>query len=80
MTMLFEGIAKIEALGYQRMAEFGGPQPTCVTTVGGGATNEIWSCIRKTMLGVPVLTSESKEAAVGVARMALRALGTQSRP
>jgi hypothetical protein len=27
------------------------------------------------MLGVPVLTSESKEAAVGVARMALRALG-----
>jgi hypothetical protein len=32
------------------------------------------------MLGVPVLTSESKEAAVGVARMALRALGTQSRP
>jgi sugar (pentulose or hexulose) kinase len=76
---LFEGIAKIEALGYQRMAEFGGPQPTCVTTVGGGATNEIWSCIRKTMLGVPVLTSESKEAAVGVARMALRALGTQSR-
>lgn len=77
---LFEGIAKIEALGYRRLAEFGGPQPTCVTTVGGGATNEIWSHIRKTMLGVPVLTSESKEAAVGVARLALRALRTQSRP
>jgi len=77
---LLEGIARIEALGYRRLAEFGGPQPTCVTTVGGGAANRIWSRIRATMLGVPVLTSESEEAAVGVARLALRALRAQSRP
>jgi D-ribulokinase len=74
---LFEGIANIEALGYRRLAELGGPQLTCVATVGGGAANEIWGRIRATALGVPVLMSESDEAAVGVARLALRALGAQ---
>ena len=74
---LFEGIANIEALGYRRLAELGGPQLTCVATVGGGAANEIWSRIRAAALGVPVLMSESDEAAVGVARLALRALGAQ---
>jgi sugar (pentulose or hexulose) kinase len=77
---LFEGIARVEALGYRRLVEFGGPQPTCVTTVGGGAANRTWSRIRTTMLGVPVLTSDREEAAVGVARLALRALGARSRP
>jgi sugar (pentulose or hexulose) kinase len=77
LQALFEGIANIEARGYRRLAELGGPQLTGVTTVGGGAANEIWSRIRATALGVPVLTSGSNEAAVGVARLALRAIGAQ---
>jgi sugar (pentulose or hexulose) kinase len=78
LQALFEGIANIEARGYRRLAELGGPQPTGVMTVGGGAANEIWSRIRATALGVPVLMSECDEAAVGVARLALRAIGAQT--
>jgi sugar (pentulose or hexulose) kinase len=78
LQALFEGIANIEVRGYLRLAELGGPQLTGVTTVGGGAANEIWSRIRATALGVPVLMSEYDEAAVGVARLALRAIGAQT--
>ena len=75
---LLEGIAKIEALGYRRLAELGGPPLTSVATVGGGAANETWSRIRATALGVPLRMPVSDEAAVGVARLALRAAGVRS--
>ena len=75
---LLEGIANIEALGYRRLAELGGPQLTSVATVGGGAANERWSRIRATALGVPLRMPESDEAAVGVARLALRSIGVRS--
>lgn len=75
---LLEGIAKIEALGYRRLAELGGPPLTGVSTVGGGAANESWSRIRATALGVPLRMPVSDEAAVGVARLALRAVGVRS--
>jgi D-ribulokinase len=70
LQALFEGIAGIEALGYRRLSELGGPRPTRVATVGGGAANEYWRRIRAATLGVPVVTSETDEAAVGVARLA----------
>lgn len=70
---LLEGIASIEALGYRRLSELGGPRLTGVATVGGGAANESWRRIRAATLGVPVVMSENDEAAVGVARLALGA-------
>lgn len=70
---LFEGIARIEGLGYRRLSELGGPSLTGVATVGGGAANEVWRRIRAAALGVPVVASLNDEAAVGVARLALRA-------
>lgn len=70
---LFESIARIEALGYRRLSELGGPSLTGVATVGGGAANEVWRRIRAAALGVPVVASLNNEAAVGVARLALRA-------
>jgi sugar (pentulose or hexulose) kinase len=75
---LFEGIAGIEALGYRRLSELGGPSLAKVVTVGGGATNEIWRRIRAAALGVPVVASKNDEGAVGVARLALHALGSSS--
>jgi D-ribulokinase len=75
LQALLEGIANIEALGYRRLVELGGPPLTGVTTVGGGAANECWSRIRTTRLGVSLKMPESSEAAVGVARLALRAIG-----
>jgi sugar (pentulose or hexulose) kinase len=71
---LLEGIAKIEALGYRRLAELGGPPLARVYSVGGGAANATWSRIRGSILGVPLRPSKSDEAAVGVARLARRAI------
>jgi sugar (pentulose or hexulose) kinase len=75
---LFEGIARVEALGYRRLSELGGSGLTKVTTVGGGAANETWRRIRAATLGVPVVASENDEAAVGVARLALSGVGAGS--
>jgi D-ribulokinase len=69
---LMEGIANVEALGYQRLEELGGPQLASVRTVGGGAVNAVWSRIRARKLGVPFLTAASEEAAAGTARLALQ--------
>jgi D-ribulokinase len=80
LQALLEGIAKIEALGYRRLAELGGPQLTSVATVGGGAANESWSRIRAAALGVPLMIPASDQAAVGVARLALSAIGVRSQP
>jgi D-ribulokinase len=80
LQALLEGIANIEALGYRRLTELGGPKLTSVTTVGGGAANESWSRIRAAALGVPLKMPESDEAAVGVARLALPAVEARSQP
>jgi D-ribulokinase len=69
---LFEGIAAIEALGYRKLEELGGPKLASVRTVGGGAVNAVWSRIRARKLGVPFLPAVSEEAAAGTARLALQ--------
>lgn len=70
---LLEGIARIEALGYRRLQELGAPPVLRVLTVGGGAANRVWTAIRARVLGVPVQESVSADAALGAARLALRA-------
>lgn len=72
---LLEGIARVEALGYRRLAELGGPPLRAVFTAGGGAGNLAWTAIRARVLGVPLRTPRSQDAAVGTAGLALRALG-----
>jgi sugar (pentulose or hexulose) kinase len=71
---LLEGIARVEALGYRRLAELGAPTVTHVLTVGGGAANRAWMAIRARVLGVRVEAAPSADAALGAARLALRAL------
>ncbi|MGH7108120.1 MAG: FGGY-family carbohydrate kinase, partial [Acetobacteraceae bacterium] len=71
---LLEGIARIEALGFRRLAELGGPPLRSIRTVGGGARNTTWTAIRARILGVPLLPARSREAAVGTASLALTAL------
>ncbi|ORE94983.1 FGGY-family carbohydrate kinase [Aurantimonas sp. 22II-16-19i] len=73
---LLEGIASVEALGYRRLAEIGAPALSSVRSVGGGAQNPAFTRIRQRTLGVPFLPALSTEAAVGTARLALRALST----
>jgi sugar (pentulose or hexulose) kinase len=71
---LLEGIARIEALGYRRLADLGGPTLAAVRTVGTGARNTTWRDIRRRVLGVDLTPAQSQEAAVGVATLALKAI------
>jgi sugar (pentulose or hexulose) kinase len=74
---LLEGIARIEALGYRRLAALGAPAPIRLRTVGGGAGNATWTAMRARLLGVRPQPARATEAAVGTALLALR--GTSSR-
>jgi len=67
---LLEGIARIEALAYRRLAELGAPYPARVLTTGGGAVNPAWTAIRARHLGVPVIAATHREAAYGAALLA----------
>jgi len=71
LKAMLEGIAAIEALGYQRLAELGAPKLTSVRSVGGGAANAAWTAIRQRKLGVDFRPALSDEAAAGAARLAL---------
>ena len=66
---LFEGIAKIEAQGYQILAQLGATPLTAVSTAGGGAQNPVWTKIRQQYLPVQ-LSSTDREAAYGAAVLA----------
>lgn len=67
---LLQGIARIEALGYQRLQELGATPLTKVYTAGGGAKNQVWSQIRQNRLQTPVVSSFQTEAAYGTAILA----------
>lgn len=67
---LLEGIARIEAAGYQRLRELGAPGIAEVVSVGGGSANPQWIAIRERILGVPVLRATHEQAAHGAALLA----------
>jgi D-ribulokinase len=67
---LLAGIARIEARGYQLLAELGATPLTAVYTAGGGAKNPVWTKIRQAYLPVPLLISKQQEAAYGTAILA----------
>jgi sugar (pentulose or hexulose) kinase len=72
LKAIFEGIAAIEALAYNRLAELGGPALASIRTVGGGAANGKWAAIRERHLRIASLAVKSDEAAAGAARLALQ--------
>lgn len=67
---LLEGIARIEAAGYRRLAELGAPAAQRVFTTGGGARNAAWNRIRQRLLGIPVSRAAHDQAAYGAALLA----------
>ncbi len=75
LQALLEGMASIEAQGYRKLTELGAPELASVRTVGGGARNEPWRKIRGDRLDVPMLPAASEDAAIGSARLALKAIG-----
>jgi sugar (pentulose or hexulose) kinase len=75
---MLEGIATIEKLGYERLAECGAPSPTSIRTTGGGSRNSAWTKIRARLLNVPMQLTDHSEAAFGSARLARQAMTTRS--
>ncbi|HEY9875386.1 MAG TPA: FGGY-family carbohydrate kinase, partial [Candidatus Obscuribacterales bacterium] len=69
---LLESIARIEALGYQRLQQLGATPLTRVYTAGGGAKNPTWTAIRDRHLQVPIVTPDHTAAAYGTALLALQ--------
>lgn len=72
---ILEGFSAVERLGYDRLAELGGPKLASVRHAGGGTRNAAWMQLRAQKLGVPLTQAWSDEAAAGAARLAWRALG-----
>jgi sugar (pentulose or hexulose) kinase len=70
---LLEGMARIEAQGYELLRDLGAPAVGAVLSIGGGAQNQAWTRIRARALGVPVVVAQVQEAAFGAARLALGA-------
>lgn len=69
---LLEGMARIEARGYQLLQQLGATQLTRVYTAGGGAKNPTWTSIRERHLKVPVMPSMHTDAAYGTALLAMK--------
>jgi len=70
---LFEGLAKIEARGWQKFNELGAELPKQIITIGGGAKNITWKKIREREIGIPIKICNRPPAA-GVASIALQGL------
>jgi len=79
---ILEGIAQIEANGYQLLTRLGAPAPTSVRTTGGGAKNPAWTKIRTMLINTTLqnikksntkmINANHTEAAYGAALLALR--------
>ncbi|WP_269622386.1 FGGY-family carbohydrate kinase [Prochlorococcus marinus] len=70
---ILEGLAKIEALGWEKISEVTLDNPKKIITIGGGSRNPQWRRIRERMIGVPIHTC-TNQPAEGVARLALKTM------
>ena len=73
LQALLEGLASIEARGWERLHQLGAAKPKRVISLGGGARNPQWRRIRERKLGCTVVSCLQPPAA-GVARLALQGL------
>lgn len=69
---ILEGLARIEARGYAKLAELGATPLSRVASAGGGSRNPAYTGIRARLLGVPVTLAAEHEACYGAARLACR--------
>ena len=67
---MLEGIARIEAQGYELLEKLGAPAITTVYTAGGGAKNPAWKRIRERILRIKMEKARSGHAAYGSALLA----------
>jgi sugar (pentulose or hexulose) kinase len=71
---ILQGLARIEATGYAKLAQLGAAPIKRVMSNGGGAHNSVWRQIRARILKLPVETCPHAEAAYGSALLGLKSM------
>ncbi|MFM7209200.1 MAG: FGGY-family carbohydrate kinase, partial [Verrucomicrobiota bacterium] len=74
---ILEGLTKVEADGYDKLQELGGPRLRSVRHLGGGTRSRTWMALRSRALNAPCLGALDEEAAAGTARLAWQGLGVE---
>ena len=67
---LFEGLAKIELKGWEKLGELTGSLPKKIITIGGGSKNPQWRKIREKIINIPIVSCK-KTTSFGTALLAL---------
>lgn len=67
---LFEGLARIELKGWQKLRELTGSLPKKIITVGGGSKNPQWRKIREKIINIPIVSCR-KTTSFGTALLAI---------
>jgi sugar (pentulose or hexulose) kinase len=65
-----EGVAFVERLGYERLRSLGASVEPPVAAAGGGSASRVWSTIRATVLGAPVVEISDATTARGACVLA----------
>lgn len=76
LRTVYEGVAFVERLGLERLAELGVEQRRH-HVAGGAAASELWNRLRATVLDRAVIVSEGASSALGAAVLAAAALGSE---
>jgi len=69
---LFEGLAKIELKGWEKLSKLTGSLPNKIITIGGGSKNPQWRKIREKIINIPIVSC-SKTTSFGTALLAINA-------
>jgi len=67
---LFEGLAKIELKGWEKLSELTGSVPKKIITIGGGSKNTQWRKIREKIINIPIVSC-NKTTSFGTALLAI---------
>ena len=68
---LFEGLAKIELKGWEKLGELTGSLPKKIITIGGGSKNPQWRKIREKIINIPIVSCK-KTTSFGTALLAIK--------
>ena len=69
---LFEGLARIELKGWEKLYELTGSLPKRIVTTGGGSKNPQWRAIRERIINIPIISCK-KTTSFGTALLAINA-------
>ena len=69
---LFEGLARIELKGWEKLRDITGSLPKRIVTVGGGSKNPQWRTIREKIINIPIVSCK-KTTSFGTALLAIDA-------